>query len=155
MGDKYEGDAPMGKEEPRPLRQFISRDEDASVLELGPEFSPEKAQALFLSEASYLLQKKVEQHQTATLQGDINPVLKKAFEYAERFDTFRSADTAMTVRAQLSKIIPPLHPFEIAQLATLVPSTADEAKVIIPSLADKFDDDKLQDILQGLNRLKQ
>lgn len=155
MTENGEGEGATQNEEPRLLRQAVIREEDASLLELGSEFTPEKAQPLFLSEASFLLQKKVEQHQSASMQGEINPVLKKAFEYAERFDVFRSADTAMTVRAQLSNVDPPLHPFEIAQLATLVPSTADEAKVIIPSLAEKFDDDKLQDILQSLNRLKQ
>jgi DNA-directed RNA polymerase II subunit RPB4 len=133
---------------------FSVRDEDASVLELGPEFVPEKAQPLFLSEASYLLERKVEQHQGASFQGDINPVLKKAFEYANRFDAFRSGDMAMTVRDFLSKVEPALHPFEIAQLATLVPEDSDEAKVVIPSLRDKFDDDKLQEIVSGLCRFR-
>jgi DNA-directed RNA polymerase II subunit RPB4 len=158
MSNVKQLDVAAGKDEPilvaAAAKLFSVRDEDASVLELGPEFVPEKAQPLFLSEASYLLERKVEQHQSASFQGDINPVLKKAFEYAERFDAFRSGDMAMTVRDYLSKVEPALHPFEIAQLATLVPEDADEAKVIIPSLRDKFDDDKLQEVVSGLCRFR-
>jgi DNA-directed RNA polymerase II subunit RPB4 len=123
--------------------------------EMGEEFSPERAQPLFLSEVAFLLGKTVEQHSSAAFRGEINPVLKKAYNYAEKFDAFKSAETAMSVREQLSGVKPELHPFEIAQLATLVPETSEEAKVVIPSLANKFDDDVLQDVLNALATLRQ
>lgn len=123
--------------------------------EMGEEFSPERAQPLFLSEVAFLLGKTVEQHTNTAFRGEINPVLKRAFNYAEKFDVFKSAETAMAVREQLSSVRPELHAFEIAQLATLVPESSEEAKVVIPSLANKFDDDQLQDVLNALSTLRQ
>lgn len=123
--------------------------------EMGTEFSPDIAQPLFLSEVAFLLGKTVEQHSTSGSLGDVNPVLKKAFDYAGKFDVFKSAETAMSVRTQLSAVRPKLHPFEIAQLASLVPASSEEAKCVIPSLANKFDDDQLQDVLNALSTLRQ
>jgi DNA-directed RNA polymerase II subunit RPB4 len=123
--------------------------------EMGAEFQADKAQPLFLAEVAFLLGTTVEQHAQASQgQGEINPVLKKAHDYAERFDVFKSAESAMAVRNQLEGVRPELHPFEIAQLATLVPETAEEAKAVIPSLAKKFDDDELQDVLNGLSTFR-
>jgi DNA-directed RNA polymerase II subunit RPB4 len=138
--------------EPVGLKVFSVRDEDASMLELGPDFTPEKAQPIFLAEAAFLLKNKIDQHQaTTSFPGDVNPVLKKSFEYAQRFDTFQSGEVAMHVRQRLGDgVEPPLHPFEIAQIASLVPGDADEAKAIIPSLRDKYADDVLQRMLNDI-----
>lgn len=122
--------------------------------EMGEEFTPDVAQPLFLSEVAFLLQKSVSQH-GEVVNSEVNPVLKKAHEYAQRFDPFKSGDTAMAVRDQLADVKPGLHPFEIAQLASLVPDSSEEAKLIIPSLADKYDDMQMQEILNGLNTLRQ
>jgi DNA-directed RNA polymerase II subunit RPB4 len=146
------GDGPVKDEvELVSQRVFTVRDDDASTLELGADFTPEKAQPIFLAEAAFLLKNKIDQHQaTASFPGDVNPVLKKSYEYAQRFDTFRSGEVAMHVRQRLMDEDPPLHPFEIAQIASLVPSDAEEAKAIIPSLRDKYADDVLQRILNDL-----
>lgn len=129
---------------------------DAELKELmGAEFAEDQADPLFLGEVSFLLDTVENAHHQKQLGGDINPVMKKAHQYASLFDAFQNAETAATVRDQLTKVEPKLHPFEIVQLATLVPTSSEEAKVIIPTLADKFDDDELQDVLDGLATLRQ
>lgn len=44
-----------------------------------------------------------------------------------------------------------LHPFEIAQLGSLGCDDADEAKTLIPSLANKRTDEELQDLLDHVS----
>ena len=39
-------------------------------------------------------------------------------------------------------------------LLNLLPETAEEAQVLIPSLVEKIDDDSLQSLLDDLNRIK-
>lgn len=139
------------KTEPTPLRA-LHKDEDAANLELGPEFGPTVAQPLFLSEAAHLLRVKVNsQDSSAQYQPEINPVLKKSVEYAERFDVLKGTAQAIAVREQLSKVDPPLHPFEIAQLASLLPKEAEEAKAIIPSLRDRYENDVLNELLKNMD----
>lgn len=43
-----------------------------------------------------------------------------------------------------------LHPFEVAQLGSLACDDAEEAKTLIPSLAEKKTDEKLQLILDDV-----
>lgn len=113
-------------------------------------FSGESAQPLFLAEASQLLTLKL-----STLEQedpDLTPVLKKSLKHLERFDAFRGAEAAVDVRRMLENATPLLHPFELAQLASLCPKDAEEAKAIIPSLKTTVEDDsKLNDILKQLD----
>lgn len=44
-----------------------------------------------------------------------------------------------------------MHPFEIAQLGSLGCDDADEAKTLIPSLANKRTDEELQDLLDHVS----
>lgn len=121
---------------------------------MGAEFSADKAEPLFLSEVSFLLTT-VERETKKPMHIEANPVLKKAHEYSKRFDVFLNADTASAVRDQLGQVVPKLHNFEVVQLANLMPESSEEAKIVIPSLAKKYDDDELQDILDGLATLRQ
>lgn len=43
-----------------------------------------------------------------------------------------------------------LHKFEIACLANLAPTTAEEAKALLPSLEGRFDDLELNEILDDI-----
>lgn len=151
------GVVPEQKEEPQPVNaRAPSRpaDEDAAQLQLGPEFDQSVgAQPLFISEVAHLLklqvdEKKIQQQQ---FEAALNPVLKKSLEYTQRFSQLESTEQAIAVREQLAKVEPALHPFEIAQLASLMPKEAEEAKAIIPSLAEKYDDDVLNDILKNMD----
>lgn len=127
------------------------RDEDAAQLELGEEFNNPEAQPLFLSEVAHLLKLQVDGKKGTDYEPDLNPVLKKSLEYAGRFGQLTSTEQAIAVRDQLTKVQPQLHPFEVAQLASLMPKEAEEAKAIIPSLKDRYDDDVLNEILKNMD----
>jgi DNA-directed RNA polymerase II subunit RPB4 len=43
-----------------------------------------------------------------------------------------------------------LFPFEIASMANLFPGSAEEARTLIPSLADKLEDSEIQEILDDM-----
>ena len=47
-----------------------------------------------------------------------------------------------------------LHKFEAASLANLCPDNYEEAKALIPSLEDKFDDEELNELLEDLKTFK-
>lgn len=53
----------------------------------------------------------------------------------------------------LARCIPKLEEFEVAALANLLPGTAEEAKKLIPSLATKFNDEELDDVLHKLTAI--
>ena len=129
----------------RPLRP---NEEDADRLIFCSEFDlSEGAQPLFTSEVAHLLRQKVDQNS----RQHSNQVLIKSLEHAERFSQLENTVQAIHVRDQLSAVKPELHPFEIAQLASLMPKDAEEARTIIPSLADRYDDEQLTTILKDMD----
>eukprot|EP00871_Galdieria_phlegrea_P005556 jgi/Galph1/6000/GphlegSOOS_G4703.1 len=131
--------------------QLILEQEDATVLQLGDDFSSERAQPLTISEVSILLSRKREM--LRELEGpraeEFSSVFKKFLEYVERFDRYKGLEAATNVRNLLQRHHE-LHPFEVASLANLCPADAEEAKTIIPSLKDKIDDSSLNQLLQDL-----
>lgn len=143
------------KEEPQPVAirpPPRPTDEDAALLELGPEFDQSAgAQPLFISEVAHLLNMQVEAKKAQDQESTINPVLMKSLQYTQRFKQLESTEQAIAMREQLVKVEPELHAFEIAQLASLMPKEAEEAKAIIPSLADRYDDDVLNEILKNMD----
>lgn len=123
-------------------------EEDASTLKFSYEFTLEgHAQPLFISEVGHLLKVHVEKQEKKL--NDLNIVLKQSLDYAERFGQLAKTEQSIAVRAQLEAVVPKLHEFEIAQLASLMPKEVDEAKAIIPSLAARYDDDVISDILKN------
>lgn len=136
------------KEEPRPVQNSAPKEEDVTNLYLGPEFDISKAQPLFLAEASHLLTLKY----GPALENDpeMNRVLRKSMKYTNRFDSIQGQEQTVEVRRMLESVHPRLHPFEIAQLASLVPKDAEEAKAIIPSLARTFENDDLDAVLKKI-----
>lgn len=82
-----------------------------------------------------------------------NEVLRKTQEYLATFARFRDEQTATAVDRLLdSTENSNLHPFEIAQLGSLVCDDAEEAKSLIPSLSVKKSDEELQVLLDHLRR---
>lgn len=132
----------------RPARHVRSGDEDAAKLEFGPEFDQQKGQPLFTAEVLQLL--KLHMDKNKHLQVN-NKLLEPSLEHCERFGQLETTEAAIAVRDQLQKVEPKLHPFEIAQLASLMPKDAEEAKAIIPSLATNYDDDVLNEILKNMD----
>lgn len=124
-------------------------EEDAALLELGAEFRAEQgAQPIFLAEVAHLLRLQVE---GKTNQGftELNEILKKSLEYAERFGHIARPKDATEIRQQLNSVVG-IHPFEVAQIASLLPKDAEEAKAIIPSLKDRYEDDELNEMIASL-----
>ncbi|KIM33904.1 hypothetical protein M408DRAFT_325472 [Serendipita vermifera MAFF 305830] len=125
-------------------RRTHLEEEDASTLKLGVEFN--NAGCLLISEVKILLKEKEGK------QGVDGPVFNKTVEYVNMFSKFSTEDTIGLVRATLRRQAN-LTQFETAQLANLCPSTADEAKSIIPSLS-KYEDDELQPLLDELQSMR-
>lgn len=143
-----EGQAGEIVEEEKELVSIPPSEEDASKLHFSYEFTLEgHAQPLFISEVGHLLKVHVERQEKKP--GDLNFVLRKSLDYAERFGQLAKTEQSIAVRAQLDAVYPKLHEFEIAQLASLMPKEVDEAKAIIPSLAARYDDDVISDILKN------
>ncbi|EFP74549.1 RNA polymerase B [Puccinia graminis f. sp. tritici] len=124
------------------LRKGKIQEEDASQLKLGQEF--DMAGCLSISEVKLLLETGEKRADTA--------VYKKTHEYVNQFARFNSTDSAQAARQILSKDTT-LKQFELAQLASLCPEEAEEAKSLIPSIAGK-DDDALQALLNEISGLK-
>lgn len=74
-------------------------------------------------------------------------------DYLVEFSRFKTQD--ITEQAdRLMQGSGKLNIVERAQLGSLLPETADEAKTLIPSIANKISDDELQDVLNELNKLR-
>lgn len=83
----------------------------------------------------------------------ISSVLRKALDYMDGFNRYTTSDSAQAVERLLATY-EGLHKFERAQLGTLCPEDPEEAKTLIPSLAEKMDDDVLQALLEELVALR-
>ncbi len=90
---------------------------------------------------------------------EINSVLTKTKNYAERFNKYGFPETtektsakALNLRAILNTAQRKFTPVEKAQLLDLLPQTAEEAKELIPSLKEITDSD-LQNYLDQLQKM--
>ena len=127
--------------------------EAGKELKLG-EFASEET--LSLSEARIVLEKTL---QTRSNQIPISENTGKAQEYLDLFAVFKDLALAEQVEALINRLGTGLEKFEKAQLKTLIPTGADEAKAVIPSLEKKceegtVDEEELEGICKELQRLK-
>lgn len=157
----------------RQVRGKVHDEEDATKLEFGPEFcypqiGPDGQEQSFcplnLSETRILLNACIARRrggQDADLAAedpdeefaDSNEVMRKTREYLSVFARFKDEPTVRAVEHLLkSPENDDLHPFETAQLGSLVCDDAEEAKTLIPSLAFKKSDEHLQVLLDQLRR---
>jgi DNA-directed RNA polymerase II subunit RPB4 len=85
-----------------------------------------------------------------------NEVIHKTLNYLSAFARFQNSSSTETVEKLLNDfsalIAEPLHPFEFAQLGNLEFEDAEEAKSLIPSLANKVSDVQLQTLLSELRK---
>lgn len=153
-------------------------EEDAMKLSFGPEFDLTRqthdgmepsVYALNLSEARLLINAALEQRRRGS--GDealphgtekeeeeegflsANETLRKTQEYLSVFARFKDEPTVSAVEHLLrSPENVDLHPFEIAQLGSLVCDDAGEAKALIPTLTGKKSDEELQVLLDQLRK---
>jgi DNA-directed RNA polymerase II subunit RPB4 len=80
-------------------------------------------------------------------------MLNKTLNYLDHFARFTQKENVEAVERLLSTQ-KDLAKFERAQLGSLGCENADEAKTLIPSLADKIRDEDLQDLLDELSKLQ-
>jgi DNA-directed RNA polymerase II subunit RPB4 len=78
-------------------------------------------------------------------------VFDKTFHYVNK--RFVNPETVKEVRKLLLRFADKLEPFEMAQLANLMPESSEEAKILIPSLTYRIDDDDLQALLSEMRIL--
>ncbi|KFY71787.1 hypothetical protein V499_08055 [Pseudogymnoascus sp. VKM F-103] len=78
-------------------------------------------------------------------------MLNKTLEYLDHFARFKRKENVEAVERLLSAH-PELAKFERAQLGSLCCELAEEAKTLVPSLADKISDDDLQELLNEINK---
>lgn len=76
----------------------------------------------------------------------------KTLAYVDQISKFQHSESVKQCRQVLAGS--PLESFEIAQLANLLPQTAEEAKTLIPSIQGRIDDDDLQILLGELQNLQ-
>ncbi|ODV79826.1 RNA polymerase II fourth largest subunit [Suhomyces tanzawaensis NRRL Y-17324] len=85
-----------------------------------------------------------------------NEIMHKTLNYLSNFARYKNSSSTETVEKLLNDfsalVAEPLHPFELAQLGTLECEDAEEAKSLIPSLANKVSDVQLQSLLTELRK---
>ncbi|KAF3928277.1 hypothetical protein AA313_de0208609 [Arthrobotrys entomopaga] len=126
-------------------KEQIHGDEEAGTeLKLG-EF--QNVTSLTHSEARLLIQA-VLSHRSKGPNADIGEteVLIKTKDYLDQFARFKKKENVSAVE-RLLQMEQGLASFEKSQLGTLCCETSEEAKTLIPSLAEKKTDDELQELL--------
>ncbi|KAI5796632.1 HRDC-like protein [Geopyxis carbonaria] len=136
----------------RAKENVLGDEEAGKELKLG-EF--QDAVGLTLSEARTLMTVIFDHRRDAQkFKVPDNEIVTKTGAYLEVFSRFKQQETAQAVeRIMVGQT--GLSSFEKAQLGSLCCDTAEEAKTLIPSLADKRSDDDLQNLLDEITRLRQ
>jgi len=130
--------------------------EAGAVLKLG-EYQTETT--LNLSEARIILQKTLATRAARGRAYEETETTIKTKDYLEIFAVFKDLAEAQQVEGIINSYGENLERFEKSQLGSLVPTCADEAKALIPSLEKKVEDgivseDELDGICKELQRLK-
>ena len=132
--------------------------EAGSELKLG-DFASEHT--LSLSEARIILQKVVDTRAAQGFPHDEHENTTKTRDYLEIFATFKdqaSAEVSFNL-VDNGNLRGSLEGFEISQIKSLLPTCADEAKALIPSLEKKcennrVDEGTLDEVCRELQKLK-
>lgn len=126
-------------------RNSVVEEEDAAILKFPKEF--DNAETLTISEVLMIL--KIRQEQSEGSNQKLNEVFVKTFEHCKAFN--KLGDNKEKIHA-VRRILQDkkLHKFELAQLANLMPDSAEEARIFIPSLENNFQDEELTEILNSM-----
>ncbi|KAL8388418.1 hypothetical protein RB595_009258 [Gaeumannomyces hyphopodioides] len=132
----------------RPRPPPPGEEEAGAVLKLG-EF--EGVETLSLSEASLVINALMAKRRNERKNVNETEVLHKTIDYLDAFARFKQKENVEAVERLLSAR-PELTKFERAALGSLCPETSEEAKRLIPSLKDKFNDLDLDDLLEEMGK---
>ncbi|RTE77385.1 hypothetical protein BHE90_008150 [Fusarium euwallaceae] len=136
----------LAPQAPRPP----GNEEASTVLNLG-EF--QEVDTLTLSEAALVLNALVAKRRNDRKNVNETEMLNQTLTYLDHFARFTQKENVEAVERLLSAH-KNLAKFERAQLGSLCCENADEAKTLIPSLADKIKDEDLQDLLDEISKLQ-
>ncbi|KAH7274385.1 hypothetical protein FSOLCH5_000740 [Fusarium solani] len=134
----------------RPKPPPPGNEEASTVLNLG-EF--QEVDTLTLSEAALVLNALVAKRRNDRKNVNETEMLNQTLTYLDHFARFTQKENVEAVERLLSAH-KNLAKFERAQLGSLCCENADEAKTLIPSLADKIKDEDLQDLLDEISKLQ-
>lgn len=142
----------------RPRRQQTSRpkpmppgEEDVSSDVILGEF--QDVDTLTLSEASLVINALVAKRRNDRKGFQETEILAQTVDYLDAFARFKQKENVEAVERLLSSH-KNLNKFERAQIGSLCCDSAEEAKTLIPSIANKIDDDVLQDLLDQMAKLQ-
>ncbi|POS76076.1 DNA-directed RNA polymerase II polypeptide [Diaporthe helianthi] len=142
----------------RPRRQQTSRpkpmppgEEDVSTDVILGEF--QDVDTLTLSEASLVINALVAKRRNDRKGFQETEILAQTVDYLDAFARFKQKENVEAVERLLSSH-KNLNKFERAQIGSLCCDSAEEAKTLIPSIANKIDDDVLQDLLDQMAKLQ-
>uniref|UniRef100_A0A6C0JPH7 RNA polymerase Rpb4/RPC9 core domain-containing protein n=1 Tax=viral metagenome TaxID=1070528 RepID=A0A6C0JPH7_9ZZZZ len=99
---------------------------DAEILLFPNSF--DQAETFTLSEVSFFLLKKGSD--------------SKMLDYVTRFDKIKNIDNVKVLRILLDGL--QLHKFETVQMINFLPNSSEECLILIPSLKNRFKDDKTE-----------
>ncbi|KAL7932619.1 HRDC-like protein [Trichoderma chlorosporum] len=134
----------------RPKPPPPGNEEASATLNLG-EF--QHVDTLTLSEAALVLNALVAKRRNDRKNVNETEMLNQTLNYLDHFARFTQKENVEAVERLLSAH-KDLAKFERAQLGSLCCENADEAKTLIPSLADKIKDEDLQDLLDEISKLQ-
>ncbi|KAL7913331.1 RNA polymerase Rpb4 family protein [Trichoderma velutinum] len=140
----------MSNRTSRPKPPPPGNEEASAALNLG-EF--QHVDTLTLSEASLVLNALVAKRRNDRKNVNETEMLNQTLNYLDHFARFTQKENVEAVERLLSAH-KDLAKFERAQLGSLCCENADEAKTLIPSLADKIKDEDLQDLLDEISKLQ-
>jgi len=113
-----------------------------------------EAHALSISEARLIVEATETMRKKGNKKLRETESLSKMLTYMDAFSRFRTLTTLNQLETLMSGY-PQLETFEKAQLVTLCPGDAEEAKILIPSLLHKMNDDDLRDLLDQIDQQRQ
>lgn len=142
-----------------PGREQPSSANDLTVyreLRLG-EYTDEPT--LNLSEARIILKKTLETRAQRGRTYEATETLLKTKDYLEIFAVFKELPEAQQAEGVINAYGKNMERFEKSQVGSLVPTSADEAKALIPSLEKKVEDglineDDLEQLCKELQRVR-
>eukprot|EP00276_Gloeochaete_wittrockiana_P003872 CAMPEP_0184648426 /NCGR_PEP_ID=MMETSP0308-20130426/5553_1 /TAXON_ID=38269 /ORGANISM="Gloeochaete witrockiana, Strain SAG 46.84" /LENGTH=142 /DNA_ID=CAMNT_0027080241 /DNA_START=1 /DNA_END=427 /DNA_ORIENTATION=- len=127
-------------------QQPALEEEDAALLKFGKDF--DRARCLLNSEVSIILEHKQNSAKSPEEAETTNsPMFQKTFQYVQRFSRYKNQESTRAAREILMS--KQFAEFQVASIGNLNPESSEEAKALIPSLADR-DDDELQMVLNDL-----
>jgi DNA-directed RNA polymerase II subunit RPB4 len=124
---------------------------DGPVVELG-EFQNDPA--LSVSEARYVTDTVIAGRRKTGFQFSVTDIMRQMLNHMDTFSRFSDREQLQNLET-LFVPYPQLNTFEKSQISSLVPGDHEEAKTLIPSLAEKMGDEELDQMLREIAAMRE